>query len=99
MDDIEGQYLLEQRELQQAAQHGMQDGPHQIQADTRPDDVATGCADSDPIIISDDDASDEDDADGENMEPRKFRFPTPCGITIELANISLSFDSDIRRRR
>ena len=87
MDDIEGQYLIEQREPQKAAQHGMQDGPHQIQADTRPDDVATGYADSDPIIISDDDVSDEDEADGENMEPRKLRFLTPCGTTIELADI------------
>ncbi len=62
MDDIEGQCLVEQREHQEAAQHGLQDGPHQIQADTRPDDVATGCADFDPIITSDDEASDEDEA-------------------------------------
>ena len=44
MDDIEGQYLVEQREHQEAARRGKQEGPHQIQADIRPDDL---------IILSD----------------------------------------------
>ncbi len=63
MDDIEGQYLMEQRELQQAAQRGLQDRPHQIQADSQPDDV---------IILSDE----EEEMAGEIMVSWDSRYCT-----------------------
>ncbi len=61
MDDIEGQYLVEQRERQEAAQHGLQDGPHQIQADARPDDL---------IVLSDE----EEETAGEIIVPWDSRY-------------------------
>ncbi len=63
MDDIKGQYLVEQREHQEAAQRGMQDGPHQIQADTRPDDL---------IILSDE----EEESAGEIIISWNSRYCT-----------------------
>ena len=63
MDDIEGQYLVEQREQQEAAQRGMQDGPHQIQADIRPDDL---------IILSDE----EEESAGEIIVSWDSRYCT-----------------------
>ena len=72
IDDFEGHAIREQRAAREAADRGMQDGPHQIQADSRPDDMATECEDIDPIIVSDDDVSDDEDTHGKNMEPCKF---------------------------
>ena len=63
MDDIEGQYLVEQRERQEAAQRGLQDGPHQIQADTRPNDL---------IILSDE----EEESTGEIIVSCNSRYCT-----------------------
>ncbi len=63
MDDIVGQYLVEQRECQEAAQRGLQDGPHQMQADARPDDL---------IILSDE----EEETAGEIIVPWDSRFCT-----------------------
>ncbi len=63
MDDIEGQYLVERREHQEAAQRGMRDGPHQIQADTRPDDL---------IVVSDE----EEESAGEIVVSWNSRYCT-----------------------
>ena len=63
MDDIEGQYLIEQRERQEAAQRGLQDRPHQIQADSWPDDV---------IILSDE----EEETAGEIIVSWDSRYCT-----------------------
>ncbi len=39
VNDFEGHHIREQREIREVAERGLQDGPHQIQADTRPDDM------------------------------------------------------------
>ncbi len=74
IDDFEGHAIRECREAREAAERGLQDGPHQIPADSRPDDMAMEGDESDPIIISDDDATDVDELYGKNMEPCKFWF-------------------------
>ncbi len=63
MEDMEGQFLLEQRALQEVALRGLQDGPHQIQADARPDDL---------IVLSDE----EEETAGEIIVPWDSKYCT-----------------------